>query len=58
MYVAGVRQGWGVVSSPASDILALTGDWDRGWLEAGSIFCQLKILMIGCEQNTYFSPAY
>ncbi len=33
MYVDGVRQGWGVVSSPSGDIMALTGDWDRGWLE-------------------------
>ena len=32
-YEAGVRSGWGIVTSPSHDILALTGDWSQGWLE-------------------------
>ena len=32
-YVAGRREGWGIVSSPENDILALTGVWTHGWLE-------------------------
>lgn len=33
MYKSGLRHGWGVVTSPDHDILALTGDWHQGWLE-------------------------
>ena len=32
-YAGGRREGWGIVSSPNKDILALTGVWTRGWLE-------------------------
>ena len=32
-YVGGRREGWGIVSSPNNDILALTGVWTDGWLE-------------------------
>ena len=33
MFVNGRRHGWGVVSSPGDDIMALTGDWLNGYLE-------------------------
>ena len=32
-YVGGVREGAGLVSSPANNILALTGVWTAGWLQ-------------------------
>ena len=32
-YVGGQREGWGIVSSPSNDILALTGVWTQGRLE-------------------------
>ena len=44
MFVNGRRQGWGVVSSPGHDIMALTGDWSNGYLEGrGRLVCQLGV---------------
>lgn len=59
MYVDGVRQGWGVVSSPSCDIMALTGEWDRGWLEgqARRVSCNTTVTECWLSKSCLHGPA-
>ena len=64
-YVSGRRSGWGIVSSPTNNILALTGTWSDGWLQgkgrlvSGNIFCTfvqlMNIFLYICTIDEYFS---
>ena len=58
MFKSGLRQGWGVVSSPDHDILALTGDWNQGWLEdkVRLVTKNTTVFEGWCHQSSFHGP--
>ena len=48
-FTRGLRSGWGIVSCPEKDIMAITGNWKEGELEGkGRLVSNLSKIMVQC----------